>query len=249
MADGARYLRAKDAAAMARARLKAVFPRTKFSVRSSEYSGGSSVDVSWTDGPTRARVRKEIEEYGGAGFDGMIDLKYHHDSWLLRGNTELNPLPYPIVVAPARCSGTEGSRGTVPAFGLAERPEGAELVSFSNWPPSLQRVISPAFAARLVQEIAAYWGGVERIPEISQDADWGGRYKLANPEDNNLRVRPDLDLYWSDAIYRASEDRTLYEREERPVMVVSPEIADAFFGGANGPLAKAGLVLINGGAS
>lgn len=246
--DGARYLHAKDAAAMCRARLKAVFPATKFSVRSSNYAGGSSVNITWTDGPTAKAVRNEVEEYGGAGFDGMIDLKYHHDSWLIPGQSAANSAPYPIVMA-ARCSGTEGSRGTVPAFGLSERPAGAELVSFHNWPPSLQRTISPAFAKRLVAQIAEYWGGVEQLPEISDEAGYGGGYAFADKVWWDRKVRSDLDLYWSVAISRAAEDRTLYEREERPVMVVSPEIADAFFGGANGPLAKAGLVLINGGAS
>ena len=35
--------------------LKAAFPGVKFSVRLDKYSGGHSIDASWTDGPTQTR--------------------------------------------------------------------------------------------------------------------------------------------------------------------------------------------------
>jgi hypothetical protein len=55
--------------------LKRTYPAIKFSVRTSRYSGGSAVDVSYTDGPTREEVDGVLEVFGGATFDGMIDLK------------------------------------------------------------------------------------------------------------------------------------------------------------------------------
>jgi len=59
--------------------LKETFPGVKFSVRSDKYSGGSSINVGWTDGPTAEAVDKVVCRYEGAGFDGMQDLKYYKD--------------------------------------------------------------------------------------------------------------------------------------------------------------------------
>lgn len=54
----------KDIAKEIRAVLKGAFPATKFSVKSSRFSQGSSVDTSWTDGPTKTQVNDLISEYG-----------------------------------------------------------------------------------------------------------------------------------------------------------------------------------------
>lgn len=54
----------KDIAKEIRAVLKGAFPATKFSVKSSRFSQGSSVDTSWTDGPTKTQVNDLIGEYG-----------------------------------------------------------------------------------------------------------------------------------------------------------------------------------------
>ncbi len=55
--------------------LKKAFPDTKFSVRSEIYSGGSSIDVRWTNGASEDKVEQVIGQYHGSDFDGMIDLK------------------------------------------------------------------------------------------------------------------------------------------------------------------------------
>ena len=59
--------------------LKAKFPGTKFSVTSSNYSGGSSCYVNWTDGPMEKEVNEEVKWLENASFDGMIDLKSYVD--------------------------------------------------------------------------------------------------------------------------------------------------------------------------
>ena len=69
------YEGAKGTAKRIRKILKEKFKGTKFSVRSSVYSGGSSVRVSWTDGPREDKVKSEISWLRGANFDGMTDLK------------------------------------------------------------------------------------------------------------------------------------------------------------------------------
>jgi hypothetical protein len=75
-----RHIDTVDVAKLVRAALKTAYPvGTKFSVRSDIYSGGSSIRVSWTDGPTTRDVEKIVGKFHGADFDGMIDLKTHHE--------------------------------------------------------------------------------------------------------------------------------------------------------------------------
>lgn len=72
-----------DTAKLIRVQLKAKFPKVKFSVKTSVYSGGSSINIKWTDGPTGEMVEKICKPYAGSGFDGMTDYKYSVDAWLL----------------------------------------------------------------------------------------------------------------------------------------------------------------------
>jgi len=69
------YLTCSDTAKLIRKALKREFPGVKFGVRSKTYSGGASIDVKWTDGPTPERVEDVAKRYQGATFDPMIDLK------------------------------------------------------------------------------------------------------------------------------------------------------------------------------
>lgn len=75
----ARFIDTKDVAKLIRRELK-VFKGTKFSVRISRYAGGSSIRVSWVDGPTDLEVKGRIGYFKGGSFDGMIDLMSYHDS-------------------------------------------------------------------------------------------------------------------------------------------------------------------------
>lgn len=71
-----------DAARNLRKVLKREFPDVKFSVRSKSYSGGSSIDVGWTDGPALKPVKHEVNRFQGCDFDGMIDLQtYRNTVW------------------------------------------------------------------------------------------------------------------------------------------------------------------------
>ncbi|WP_338423309.1 LPD29 domain-containing protein, partial [Xylella fastidiosa] len=46
-----KYLTCAETAKLVRKALKESFPDIKFSVKSSNYSGGASIRVSWIDGP------------------------------------------------------------------------------------------------------------------------------------------------------------------------------------------------------
>jgi hypothetical protein len=77
-----KYGSAALAASNIRAELKRAFPGIKFSVRSKTFSGGDSVDVSWTDGPTIAQVDKIADKYSAGSFDGMTDCyNYSSSAW------------------------------------------------------------------------------------------------------------------------------------------------------------------------
>ena len=69
------YLSCADTAKLVRAALKESFPSVKFSVRSSVYSGGASINVGWSDGPSADQVKGIVSAFEGSYFDGMTDYK------------------------------------------------------------------------------------------------------------------------------------------------------------------------------
>lgn len=74
------YISCADTAKEIRKALAANFPGVKFGVRSHTYSGGASINVSWTDGPTSEMVDRIAGQFAGCTFDGMVDLKEYHAS-------------------------------------------------------------------------------------------------------------------------------------------------------------------------
>lgn len=63
-----------------RIELKELFPKTKFSIKSSCFSGGDDINVSWVDGPTVEEVNKIINKYEEGHFNGMEDIyEYKED--------------------------------------------------------------------------------------------------------------------------------------------------------------------------
>ena len=63
-----------EAAKRIRKDLKKSWPGVKFSVRSSRYAGGSSINVRWQGGPIESDVEKVTDYYRGENFDGMTAL-------------------------------------------------------------------------------------------------------------------------------------------------------------------------------
>ena len=57
-----------------RTELKKEFPLVAFSVRARSFSGGTSVDVEWINGPTYDTVNKIIGKYQYGHFNGMEDI-------------------------------------------------------------------------------------------------------------------------------------------------------------------------------
>ncbi len=63
-----------SAAKAIRKELKEAFPLIAFSVRSSVYSGGSSVRIDWVDGPISDEVRRLVGKYQYGHFNGQEDI-------------------------------------------------------------------------------------------------------------------------------------------------------------------------------
>lgn len=66
-------LNTKEAAVLTRQILKDRFPGIKFSVRVRFFSGGSSINIRWTGGPTTREVTEPLNALTGRGFDPMTD--------------------------------------------------------------------------------------------------------------------------------------------------------------------------------
>jgi len=127
-----------EQAKLVRAALRRAFPGVRFRVRIHRYSGGSSVDVRWTDGPTWRAVKAVTDPYDGQRFDGMVDLGYSVRSWLSPdGSARL-----------AHDPGSGGSRGSNPERFGDPRP-GDRLVHFSGM-VSTQRELSPQARGRVL---------------------------------------------------------------------------------------------------
>ena len=82
-----KYIDVKESARLMREALKTAFPKTKFSVRLSRYSGGHSIDAFWTDGPTDKQVKPILDRFNGQGFDGMTDCSYSCGKRMFRGES------------------------------------------------------------------------------------------------------------------------------------------------------------------
>jgi hypothetical protein len=96
------YIDSCDVAKLIRFELNNNFPNQKFSVKTKKYSGGSSIDIYWTDGPTTKEVNSIVDLFSGASFDGMIDMEVHHNHYLTPSGLVYGGTP-----------GTTGSMGTI----------------------------------------------------------------------------------------------------------------------------------------
>lgn len=153
-----RSLSVTETAALMRAQLKAQFPGTKFSVRSKSYSGGASIDVSYTGGPSLDLVEPVVHSYQGADFDGSIDLKYSVLRWLYPDGT----------MSLAHDAGTVGSHGYhSEQFGDPIK-SGAELVRPAADFCSVRRTCTPE----------EYWAVVKTVEEFSR---WDIRHQSYQP--------------------------------------------------------------------
>ena len=148
------YLSCAETAKLVRVALKKAFPGVKFSVRSSVYSGGASMRVGWIDGPTEKAVKAVAGAYAGGGFDGMIDMAYSVEAWLMPDGS----------ASFASSPGTTGSMGVYEPFENAAPAPGAKKVRFGADYVFCDKEYSvPVYSAAVEKVCADY--GVD-VPEI-----------------------------------------------------------------------------------
>lgn len=158
----ARSLSCAETAKLIRVALAATFkpqyPTIKFYVRSSTYSGGSSISIKWTDGPTTAQVDAVTATYASRSFDGSIDLSAHNEHWLLPDGS----------ITLATSTGTERSGGYLPVINNPRPHANAELVAFGSSHVLTERRYSADFLAPIAARLAREWG--QPVPQIHSDS-------------------------------------------------------------------------------
>lgn len=158
-----RYLSCAETAKLLRAALKRAFPGIKFGVRSSTYSMGASIYVSYTDGPSDERVKDLCNTFCGKNFDGMIDMAVSNTHWLHPDGT----------LRLAVNGGTEGSHGSISTEMYAPTHPEAELVHLGADYIFPQRQFSEAVMVKAVEELCAKFG-IEHRPQVLECS--GGFY-------------------------------------------------------------------------
>lgn len=143
-----RYMTCAETAKLIRERLKAEFPGVKFGVRSKTYSGGASIRVEWTDGPTKAQVEAVTGRYAGGRFDGMIDLAYSVDHYLMPDGT----------ATLASSPGSAGCGGLDPKFRQFKPTPDAVRVRFGADYVFTERRHSAGLCKRALDKLARKYG-------------------------------------------------------------------------------------------
>lgn len=152
------FVDAADVAKLIRKDLKRNFPGVKFSVRTDKYSGGASIHVGWTDGPTSKAVDAVTSGYAGGRFDGMTDLAYSANSWYCPTHG-------------ARMAETYGHGNGLDTTGASRCCSEAGLMhSLANF-VFTSRELSPELHARLVAQVEAETGTAYNPHELI-----GGQY-------------------------------------------------------------------------
>jgi hypothetical protein len=153
------YLDTADAAKCIRSALKAKFPKTTFSVTISRYSGGSSVRIWWMDGPVSDLVEAVTAGFEGKGFDGMIDMAYSKETFLMPDGSAVC----------AGSGGTTGSMGVVPASHAFKPAAEAIRVSGSAY-VFCNRSLSKEFLERALAAYSRKFHGSELADAIDAGA-------------------------------------------------------------------------------
>jgi len=143
-----KYIGTVDTAKLIRKHLKKAFPDTKFSVRSSIYSGGSSISVSYTNGPKDSDVESICKSYEGSGFDGMIDLKFSKSHWMLPNGE----------VILAHTDGTQDSRGIYSTITNEKPHPDAVRVSFGSDYVFVSREVTEDWTLKACKALAKDYG-------------------------------------------------------------------------------------------
>jgi hypothetical protein len=172
------YISAVDTAKLIRKVLKREFPGQKFSVRTDR-----SINIKWTDGPTEDEVKPYVMPFEGQDFDGMIDMRYYKESWLLPDGS----------ASFGNTSGTVDSAGADPAYDFPKPCEGAELVQFGADFIFTKRNHTRALVEQVVEEVYQEYHWTR--PEIHDYQDGTASFKQDVPGEDWQRSMEIIRVY------------------------------------------------------
>jgi hypothetical protein len=175
--DGTRYLTCAETAKLVRQALKKAFPGTKFSVRSDTYANGASIRVRYTDGPASDKVDAVARGFAGSGFDGMIDLKFYKDHWLMPDGS--------VQIAKS------GGGGTTYPEVIEDPPSpNAKLVSLGADYVFVERDLSDEFRTRIEEHIVKTFAGFENGYDPNEQIGGNGDkfWRIAQKTDVNGEI-------------------------------------------------------------
>ena len=153
-----KYLSCADTAKLIRKQLKELYPGVKFSVRSSVYAGGASIQVKWTDGPNYTEVNDLLKYYEGKRFDGMIDYGFYVKHWMTPDGC----------VHMAKSEGSACTGGVYHGYDHDKPHPDAELVSMGADYVFAEREVSLHHKVKAADKILAEWKN-DCNEEINQD--------------------------------------------------------------------------------
>jgi acyl-CoA hydrolase len=124
---------AAETAKAIKAELKSKFPKTKFSVRSSNFSGGNSVDIDWVDGPTTENVNKVVKKYQYGHFNGMEDIFEYSNT-----RTDIPQAKYIMTCREVSQCHKDAVKAKIAAdFAVDMDDQAAVFDIFNQWPDSV----------------------------------------------------------------------------------------------------------------
>lgn len=153
-----KFLSCAETAKLVRKELKKQLPSFKFSVKSSNYAGGASVDITWDNGLPQSEVKKVVDKFSGAWYDGMIDLKNYNYHWLMPDGSVLL----------AHSEGTESDITT-------EKPKGAIAVQFGADYIICNRHLTEDIQRRIAEDISKL-GGLRFDGNMGASFDYDDRW-------------------------------------------------------------------------
>ena len=172
-----------DVAKIIRKELKTKFPETKFSVRSSKYSMGSSIHIDWDNGPTEDQIKKIVMKYESKGFDGMIDLEFYYYHYMLPDGT----------IEKHGSEGTSRSRGVYPDW-EKDLPEGAVKVNLSSGYIFTDRTVTDDWVLKIAKVVRKSFGELEKTNEPMSEDDLSNSFNFGSDYMN-----------WHQLVYRVSQ--------------------------------------------
>ncbi|RJQ43365.1 MAG: hypothetical protein C4534_08185 [Gaiellales bacterium] len=159
-----------ETAKLLRERLKREFPGVKFSVRSETYSGGASIRVNWTDGPTLKEFDSVAGIFAGRDFDGSIDMATSNYVWMLPDGS----------LSFAGTPGTEASMGSIARLARPCPAADAKRVHFGSNYVFGNRRYSKDFLQPIAERVCKEYG--QPMPQL-QRSDYDGTWWVEQTND------------------------------------------------------------------